>query len=256
MRITETPLFAALKANNEVAAEPVSETIRLHWRLLLLIAGTRITENASFYLFAIASIVYGRDVLHLKDGVILLGVIVGASAEFLTIPLFGMLSDRLTRRAMYVTGCLFLIVFAFPFYAMLHTGETGWIVLAIVLGMAAVTPCSTACRRRSSRNCSARACAARERRSVTSWPSRFPAAWPPLIAVALSEWLPGQYWPLAAYIIFNSVDFIGVRAGVGGDFQERHQRVILFSRDAQRSAEERAPLRVAAKLFREYFPAR
>jgi len=32
MRITETPLFAALKANNEVAAEPVSETIRLHWR--------------------------------------------------------------------------------------------------------------------------------------------------------------------------------------------------------------------------------
>jgi hypothetical protein len=67
LRILETPLFAALKDKNEVATAPVRETIRNHWRDLLLIAGTRITENASFYLFTAWAFAYDAKVLKLAD---------------------------------------------------------------------------------------------------------------------------------------------------------------------------------------------
>ena len=135
MRILETPLFAALKEKNELAEAPVSETIRNHWRDLLLIAGTRITENASFYLFTAAAIVYGEKVLQVDAGVMLLAVNVAAAVEFVMIPLFGMMSDRWSRRYTYVAGCLFLIAFALPYYALLETRETALIVLATVLAL-------------------------------------------------------------------------------------------------------------------------
>src|SRR5262245_51816215 len=42
MRILETPLFAALQEQNQVAEAPLRETVRQHWRDILLIAGTRV----------------------------------------------------------------------------------------------------------------------------------------------------------------------------------------------------------------------
>src|SRR5262245_48899502 len=52
-RLLETPLFAQLKAAGEVSQSPVSETLRHHWREVLLAAGSRLTENACFYLFTV-----------------------------------------------------------------------------------------------------------------------------------------------------------------------------------------------------------
>src|SRR5207237_4600788 len=67
LRILETPLFAALQEQKQVAEAPVRETIRRHWREILLAAGARLTENACFYLFALSTISYGKTVLKLKD---------------------------------------------------------------------------------------------------------------------------------------------------------------------------------------------
>src|SRR5208337_1431414 len=39
VRLLETPLFAELKARNQLATAPVSETLRRHWREVLLAAG-------------------------------------------------------------------------------------------------------------------------------------------------------------------------------------------------------------------------
>lgn len=205
MRILESPLFTAIKERNEIADAPVSETIRRHWRELLLIAGTRITENASFYLFTASAIAYGRDVLRVEAGVMLHAVNVAAAAEFITIPLFGILSDRWSRRRTYLAGCLFLIVFAFPYYAMLETGQTGWILLATILGLAgghallysvqaALIPELFGTRLR---------CTGASIGYQMAVPLAGGVA--PLIAAVLTKTFPGQYWPLAAYIIFNSL---------------------------------------------------
>ncbi len=204
-RILETPLFAALKANNEISSAPVSETIKGHWRELILIAGTRITENASFYLFTAYAVAYGRDVLRLPDGLILRAVSIAAAVEFVTIPLFGMLSDRWSRRHAYVAGCVFLIAFALPYYFLLDTRDSTLIIMATVLGLAgghallysvqaALIPELFGTRLR----CSG---------ASIGYQLAVPLAGgvAPLIAVSLVELFPGHYWPLAAYIVLNSM---------------------------------------------------
>lgn len=205
MRILETPLFAALKEKNEVAQTPVRDTIRGHWRELLLIAGMRITENASFYLFTATAIYYGREVLKIDTSIILLAINVAAAIEFFTIPFFGMLSDRITRRVTYMAGCVFLIVFALPYYALFQGGDSASIILATVLGVsvghamlygvqASLIPELFGTRLR---------CTGASIGYQLAVPLSGGIA--PLIATYLINRYPDQYWPLAAYIIINSV---------------------------------------------------
>ncbi|MCI0462899.1 MAG: MFS transporter [Gemmataceae bacterium] len=97
-RITETPLFQQLQETNQVAQAPVSEVIRRHWREILLAAGARVVENASFYLFTVHVIAYARHELRIDVAVVLLAVNVAAAVEFFTIPLFGILSDYRSRK--------------------------------------------------------------------------------------------------------------------------------------------------------------
>jgi len=205
LRILETPLFAKLQENNEVADAPLSETIRHHWGDLFLIAGSRITENACFYLFTAYAFSYGKEILKVGPEVMPLAVSVAAAIELVTIPLFGNLSDRWTRRRIYLIGCLFLIAFALPYYFLLDTRQTPLIVLATVLGLcvghamlysvqASLIPEVFGTRLR---------CTGASIGYQLATPLAGGVA--PLIATTLIEFFPGQYWPLAAYIIFNSL---------------------------------------------------
>jgi metabolite-proton symporter len=136
VRLLETPLFRQLRHAGGVARAPVAETLRRHWREVLLAAGARLTENACFYLFSMYVIAYGTKTLGLSEAVFLRAVCVAAAIEFFTIPLFGLLSDRRSRRAVYSAGCLFLAGFALPYYALLDTREPAWITLATVVALA------------------------------------------------------------------------------------------------------------------------
>jgi MFS family permease len=102
---------------------------------VLLAAGARLTENACFYLFSIYVVAYGKT-LGLAEAVFLRAVNVAAAVEFFTIPLFGLLSDRWSRKLVYSAGCLFLVGFALPYYALLDTREPAWITLATVVALA------------------------------------------------------------------------------------------------------------------------
>ena len=63
-------------------------------------------------------------------------MLVGCALGCLTLPLFGALSDRIGRRAVYVGGMIFQVVLAPFFFQMLNTGHTGIIWLAIAVGLA------------------------------------------------------------------------------------------------------------------------
>lgn len=135
VRILETPLFRQLQQAQQVAQAPIRETLRRHWREVLLAAGSRIGENSCFYLFSAYIIVYGRDVLHVEPGLILRAVYLAAAVEIFTIPLWGILSDRWSRKGMYMLGNLILIGFAGPYYWLLGTREPAAILAAVVLSL-------------------------------------------------------------------------------------------------------------------------
>jgi metabolite-proton symporter len=209
LRILETPLFAELKEKNQLAKAPVSEAIRRHWREILLGCGTRITEQSCFYLFSIYILDYAEAVLHVEGGLILWVVNVAAGIEFFTIPLFGFLSDRLSRKGVYVIGCLFLIFFAWPYYALLWTRSPAWIAFAIILSLAvghALVYSVQASLIPELFGTRLRYTGASLSYQLASVVAGGPA---PLIAASLVKAFPQQYLPLVIYVVLISIISLG-----------------------------------------------
>jgi metabolite-proton symporter len=204
LRILETPLFRKLQESNAVAASPLMEVVRRNWRDVLLVAGARFGENACFYLFGIYVITYGKDVLGVERDLMLMAVILAAFLEFFTIPLYGLLSDRWSRRRVYSFGCLFLIAIALPYYALLETRDPTWIVLAVIVSLAGAHGLLYSVQA----SLIPELFGTRVRYSGASIGYQLAAPLAggpaPMIAAALVHALPGRNWPLASYIMAMS----------------------------------------------------
>jgi MHS family shikimate/dehydroshikimate transporter-like MFS transporter len=205
LRILETPLFRELQQTNQIAKAPVTETLRRHWREILLAVGARLSENSCFYLFSAYVLSYGKKALSMDESVFLAAVNVAAAVEVFTIPLYGILSDWWSRKGVYTAGCLFLIAFALPYYALLGTRDPVWITLATVLGLAGGHAMLY----------SVQASLIPElfgtRLRYTGASIAYQLASPiagglsPVLAVWLVKTYPGQFWLLAQYVIVISV---------------------------------------------------
>jgi MHS family shikimate/dehydroshikimate transporter-like MFS transporter len=205
LRIFETPLFRELQEKKQVSRTPLTETLRKHWREVLLAAGVRLTENYCFYLVSLYILSYGKDYLGVPRWMLLRIVSVAAVLEVFAMPLYGYLSDYWSRRAVYSFGCLFLIGFAVPYYLLLHTRDPLWIgvgtVVALVGGHAVLY--------------SVQASLIPElfgtRVRYTGASIGYQLAAPiagglaPMLAETLAEKYPGQFWLLAQVVILMSV---------------------------------------------------
>jgi metabolite-proton symporter len=135
LAVLETPQFARLRTRKTVAKRPVWEVLRTQPRAVLTSALIRMAEQAPFYLFITFVLAYGTEHLELQKNDLLNDTLVAAALGFITVPLFGHLSDRFGRRRVYGAGIVFTAVFAFPYYALLNTRQSGLILLAIVLSL-------------------------------------------------------------------------------------------------------------------------
>ena len=208
-RILETPLFARLKEENQVSRSPVAEVLSQHWREVCLAAGSRLAENSCFYLFAVYVIAYGEHVLKVDRDTMLFAVSVAAAAEFCAMPLYGFLSDYLTRKGTFFIGTLGVIAFAFPYFALLETRTLAGIMIAIVGSLAGGHAMIYGVQA----SLIPELFGTRLRYSGASLGyqlgSPLAGGMAPIIAASLVEAFPGHYWPLAAYIIAISLISLG-----------------------------------------------
>jgi metabolite-proton symporter len=135
LKILETPMFAKVVQQGKTASTPVLEAIRRHWREILLSAGARFAEQMPFYLFTTFVLIYVVERHGYSKTFVLTAVLVGATVELATIPLFSHLSDSWGRRRVYVTGAVIVGLFAFPYFAALTHGGQALIFLMVVLSM-------------------------------------------------------------------------------------------------------------------------
>jgi metabolite-proton symporter len=133
--ILETPVFVKLTAEKKIEKAPVLAVIRSHPREIILTALCRMAEQAPFYLFTAFVFAYGTGMLHLKRDFLLTSVLGAAALSFITIPLFGHLSDRFGRKKIYMLGAAVTGVYGFVYFALLDTKAAALVAVAIVLSL-------------------------------------------------------------------------------------------------------------------------
>ncbi|MGW8572624.1 MFS transporter [Streptomyces niveus] len=151
--VEESPVFleAQRKAADEAArpaggagasgapavkeAAPVVQVFRKSWREVLVAIGTRFGENVSYYILTAFVLVYVTVHLELPKSDALNAVLIGSAVHFVTIPMWGALSDRLGRRPVTQIGAIGMVGWAFAFFALLDTESFPVITLAVTVGL-------------------------------------------------------------------------------------------------------------------------
>jgi MFS family permease len=121
--ILETPVFAKLLAERKLERSPMLTVIKRHPKQIVLSALARMAEQAPFYIFTAFIFSYGTGVLHVSRDFLLTAVLAASVLSFVSIPLFGHLSDRIGRKNMYMIGAAATGVFGFIYIAKLNTGS-------------------------------------------------------------------------------------------------------------------------------------
>jgi metabolite-proton symporter len=133
--IMETPVFTRLVAERKIERTPMLEVIKRQPGDILLSALARMAEQAPFYIFTAFVFSYGTGTLHVSRDFLLVAVLVASIVSFVSIPLFGHISDRIGRKKMYMIGAAVCGVFGFIYFGLLNTGSLALIFLAIVLSL-------------------------------------------------------------------------------------------------------------------------
>ncbi|MDN4593082.1 MFS transporter [Polycladomyces subterraneus] len=202
LRVMETPAFQKVKETQTEARLPILEVLKAHPKQVLQAMGARFAENGTFYIFSVFVLTYTTEQLGMPKSMALNGVTIATALEFIAVPLFGALSDRIGRRPVYMGGAAFTALFAFPFFWLLDTKSTffTWlaIIIALALGHAAMYGPQAAFL--------SELFGTRVRYSGISigyqLASVFAGGLAPLIATSLMAWAGGKPWTVAVYLIF------------------------------------------------------
>jgi len=133
--ILETPVFSELVASKRVEKAPTIEVLKKQPREIILSALLRMAEQAPFYIFTAFVFAYGVGTLKMSRDLILTAVLVSAAVSFISIPLFGHISDRIGRRRMYLFGAVATGLYGFLYFAMLDSAIPSAVFIAIVLSL-------------------------------------------------------------------------------------------------------------------------
>ncbi|MFD6878337.1 MULTISPECIES: MFS transporter [unclassified Streptomyces] len=140
--VSESPAFLEARARaeaEEAAGErrrpPVVEVLRTGRRGILTAIGTRLGENVSYYILTAFLLVYVTVHLQLPKSDALNAVLIGSAVHFVTIPMWGALSDRIGRRAVTLIGSIGMAGWAFAFFALVDTRSFPMIAVAVTAGL-------------------------------------------------------------------------------------------------------------------------
>lgn len=133
--IDETPEFREMKKTGNVARIPLVDTLKYHWRAVLIATGAKVVETAPFYVFTTFVVSYATGNLKIDRFTVLNAITLAALVTTIAIPFMGMLSDRVGRKTVFLTGTALMALFAFPYFMLLDLKTTWSILLATVVAV-------------------------------------------------------------------------------------------------------------------------
>ena len=135
LRLLETPSFSEVQESRTEAGFPIIDVFRNHPKNVLLAIGARVASDGGFYVFSVFILSYAVSTLGLERWVILTGVALASFIELFTIPAFGVVSDRIGRRPVYLLGTVLMLIVIYPYFLLIQSGSTVLVLLASVLAL-------------------------------------------------------------------------------------------------------------------------
>ncbi|WP_250505295.1 MFS transporter [Bowdeniella massiliensis] len=207
--LNETPAFQAAKDSGAVAKMPLLDTLKDHWRSVLIAVGIKFVETGPFYIFVTFVVSYATTNLNYERPTVLNAVSVGALISTVMIFTMGALSDRVGRKPVFTAGVFMTMAFAFPFFLLLDLHATWAVYAAVIIGLAIVWPPVTA----TLGTLMSETFSTRVRYTGVTLGYQVGAALAggsaPLIATWLLREFDGSWTPIAFYMIFLSVIGLG-----------------------------------------------
>ncbi|MEV4553068.1 MFS transporter [Nonomuraea wenchangensis] len=131
LSITESPVFQESEPEERA---PIVGVLRHHWKDVLVAIGARLAENISFYLLTVFVITYAKTA-GVDNSTVLGAVLIASAVHFVTIPMWGALSDRVGRRPIYLAGAAGIGLWIFAFFPLVDTGNFLAITVAVIVGL-------------------------------------------------------------------------------------------------------------------------
>lgn len=133
--ITESPEFARLAAEPraEQVKMPIMEAVRTSPRGILVVFGAKAAETCTFYLLTVFVLVLATN--GAGESAARTGILIASAVALVTIAGFGTLADRIGRRAVYIGGATFMVLFAFPFFWLAGSSSVWGLMTGLIIGL-------------------------------------------------------------------------------------------------------------------------
>jgi MFS family permease len=137
----ESPEYERLsEAGSKSKRLPFKALIAKEWRGLLVVVVLAIGYNAVSYIFKSFSLSYITEYQKTPANFTASAVTIAGVVAIIAVPIFGWLCDRFSAKLVIASGAVLSMMFAFPFLALLESGEPAKIMLAIGIGTGVVAP--------------------------------------------------------------------------------------------------------------------
>jgi MFS family permease len=135
IKVAESPDFEAMKQRGQEVKVPVLHVVRHHPGALLKVVGARLAEVAWFYTTTTFALSYGTMQLGLSKSLMLNAITCSAVVGLVTMPLTGVLGDRVGHRRVFAIGALGICLFGFVFFKLLGGGNAWQVYVAMIVAI-------------------------------------------------------------------------------------------------------------------------
>lgn len=138
-RLPETPAFDRAEADG-AAKKPFKELFGSNRAGLMVVFLVAIGYNALSYIFKTFSLAYLTQFKGVSANVTSLSVTLASLVAIVAVPTFGWLCDKYSSKKVLIVGGLLSALFAYPFMALLASGQNSLIYAALIVGTGILAP--------------------------------------------------------------------------------------------------------------------